>query len=258
MPELPDLQVFSRNLTKALKGKTLDRIELSVTKSAVSEKELDQALTGKKLKNVSRVGKQLCFDFGEDTRLFIHLMLHGKLVLQDQGGQPPKYVIARFDFGKNVLCLTDYQKAAHLVLNPEASHAVDALSDDLTPEWLAGKLEKSRAKIKSLLMDQKVIAGIGNAYADEILWEAKINPESIGGKIPPDAVKALSSAIGKVLTDAEKAIVKEHPDIIAGEIRDFLKIHNAKKEKSPGGAKILSATVGGRKTYYTEEQKLYK
>jgi formamidopyrimidine-DNA glycosylase len=224
----------------------------------VSEKELDHALHGKKLREVSRVGKQLCFDFGQDAQLFMHLMLHGKLVLQDQGEEPPKYLIARLDFGKQALCLTDFQKAAHLLLNPGASQAVDALSDDLNPKWLAGKLEKSRAKIKSLLMDQKVIAGIGNAYADEILWEAKINPESIGGKIPPDAVKALSTAIGKVLTDAEKAIIKEHPDIIAGEIRDFLKIHNAKKENSPDGAKILSATVGSRKTYYTEEQKLYK
>jgi formamidopyrimidine-DNA glycosylase len=258
MPELPDLQVFSRNLTRALKGETLERVELSASRKVdVSEKELDQALKGKKLAEVSRVGKQLCFDFGKDAQLFMHLMLHGKLILQDQSEEPPKYVIADLWLGKKVLYLTDFQKAAHLLLNPQGSQAVDALSDELTPKWLVGKLEKSRAKIKSLLMDQKVIAGIGNAYADEILWKARINPESIAGKIPADVVKTLSSTIGKVLTDAEKAIVKEHPDIIAGEIRDFLEIHNSKKEKSPGGAKILTATVGGRKTYYTQEQKLY-
>nr|WP_295932970.1 DNA-formamidopyrimidine glycosylase family protein [uncultured Dyadobacter sp.] len=259
MPELPDLQVFSLNLTKALKGKTIARVELNAARKAgVSEKDLNGVLKGKKLREVYRVGKQLCFDFGQDAQLFIHLMLHGKLVLQEHSEQPPKHVVASLLLDQTLLYVTDFQKAAHLLLNPEPSRAIDALSDELTPKWLVEKLGKSRAKIESLLMDQKVIAGIGNAYADEILWKAKVNPESIARKIPVDVVKKLSDAIGKVLTDAQKAIVKAQPEIISGEIRDFLSIHNPKKENSPRGAKILTATVGGRKTYYTDEQKLYK
>lgn len=258
MPELPDLQVFSRNLTKTLKGKTLERIGLDVTpKSGLSEKELSKTLSGKKLHAVARVGKQLCFDFGKDAQLFMHLMLHGKLVLQDKENERPKNVIASLELSDKALYLTDFQKAAHLTLNPPPSGAVDALSDDLTPKWLLEKLRGSRAKIKSLLMDQKVIAGIGNAYADEILWEARIAPESIAGKIPENAVKGLAKAIHHVLTDAEKQILKGHPDLIAGEVRDFLQVHQAHKEKSPTGSKILHATVGGRKTYYTDEQELY-
>ncbi|MGG7664106.1 Fpg/Nei family DNA glycosylase [Dyadobacter sp. BHUBP1] len=259
MPELPDLQVFARNLSKTLKGSKLEKATLLQTsKMKVSEKELNELLSGKKLHGVTRVGKQLCFDFGKDAQLFMHLMLHGKLLLQDHKDDPPKQVIAGLWLGGKVLYLTDFQKAAHLLLNPKPSKAVDALSDELTASWLTAKLEKSRAKIKSLLMDQKVIAGIGNAYADEILWEARINPESIAGQIPAAAVKALSVTIGKVLADAEKAIMKAQPDIISGEIRDFLQIHNPKKETSPTGAKIITTTVGGRKTYYTNEQKLYK
>ena len=64
-------------------------------------------------------------------------------------------------------------------------------------------------------------------------------------------------AIKKVLTDAEKEIRKNHPDIISGEVRDFLKIHNSKKKESPGGADIQIKTAGGRKTYFTDEQVLY-
>ncbi|WP_353718664.1 DNA-formamidopyrimidine glycosylase family protein [Dyadobacter sp. 676] len=259
MPELPDLQVFARNLTKTLKGSKLEKVTLLHTsKVKVSKKELNEVLSGKKLREVRRVGKQLCFDFAKNAQLLMHLMLHGKLVLEARNAEPPKHVIAELRFDNNTLYLTDFQKAAHLLLNPESSRAVDALSDELTASWLTAKLERSRAKIKSILMDQKVIAGIGNAYADEILWKAKINPESIAGKIPDDVVRKLSSVIGQVLKRAEDAIVKKHPDIISGEIRDFLEIHNPNKERSPGGAEILTATVGGRKTYYTDEQKLYK
>lgn len=258
MPELPDLQVFSRNLNNALKGKVLESVTLSVTgKTRASAKELNEALAGKKLKGVERVGKQLCFDFGKDAQLFIHLMLHGRLVLQATEDTLPKHVIASLHFEKQVLFLNDYQKAAHLILNPQPGNGVDALSDELTAKWLGDQLADSRAKIKTLLIDQKVIAGIGNAYADEILWEAGIEPESVAGKIPPVAIRKLAKSISKVLRNAETQILKHHPDLIAGEVRDFLKIHNSRKKQSPTGGNILTTTVGGRKTYYTEEQVHY-
>lgn len=107
-------------------------------------------------------------------------------------------------------------------------------------------------------MDQHVIRGIGNAYADEILWQAKISPLSIAQKIPPGKIKTLAAAIKKVLKNAEKKILKSHPYIIGGEIRDFLVVHQPKKTHTPGGAKINRATVNSRKTYYTNEQELYK
>jgi formamidopyrimidine-DNA glycosylase len=83
-------------------------------------------------------------------------------------------------------------------------------------------------------MDQHVIRGIGNAYADEILWDAGISPFSISNKIPGKKIDALVKSIKSVLKEAEKEIVKRDPGIISGEVRDFLKIHNAKKTHSPG------------------------
>ena len=259
MPELPDLQVFSRNLTRLLKGKTLQEISLPVTrKTTATAKELNEALGGKKLKEVARIGKQLCMDFGKGSKLFMHLMLHGKLVLQEPAAEEPGHVIAALNFKDQVLYLADYQKSAHLILNPPESESVDALSRKLTARWLAGQLGGSRAKIKAVLMDQKVIAGIGNAYADEILWEARIAPQSVAGRIPAAAVQKLARSIGKVLGHAEKQILKQQPGLISGEIRDFLKIHNPRKKSSPTGGKIVTASVGGRTTYYTNEQIVYQ
>jgi formamidopyrimidine-DNA glycosylase len=111
--------------------------------------------------------------------------------------------------------------------------------------------------IKSLLLDQHIIRGIGNAYADEILWQARISPFSISNKIPAPRVKALAAAVKQVLKHAVRQIRQTAPGIIGGEQRDFLQIHNARAKKSPYGAPILVKPIGGRKTYYTREQQLY-
>jgi formamidopyrimidine-DNA glycosylase len=123
---------------------------------------------------------------------------------------------------------------------------------------LKARLAKSKAIVKSVLLDQHIIRGIGNAYADEIFWDARISPFSISNKIPDAEIKALLKSIKNVLQKAEKSIIKSNPDIISGEIRDFMLIHNSKKEKSPTGAAIQVKSVGARKTYYTDEQKLFK
>ncbi len=195
MPELPDLQVFSKNLQKELKGKKLEKITVRAGANVnVSSAQLKKKVERETVKTVYREGKELRMAFRNGTVLGLHMMLHGKLVWYDE------------------------------------------------------------AKIKILLLDQKVIRGIGNAYADEILWEAKISPFSVSANIPPAKVSKLVKAVRKVLKNAEKKIAKAEPDIIGGEIRDFLVIHNAHKKKSPTGAAIRVSASGGRKTYYTGEQ----
>ena len=107
-------------------------------------------------------------------------------------------------------------------------------------------------------MDQKIIGGIGNAYADEILWQARIAPQSIAGKIPEKEAAGLAKAIREVLQNAEKQILESHPDIISGEYRDFMAVHGSKIRNSPTGKPVETARIGGRKTYFTREQKVYR
>ena len=185
-------------------------------------------------------------------------MLRGQLYIFEKKNTH-KYPIIELLFDDDTgLVLTDFQGAANAHMNPGKSEAPDALSDEIDFSYLKEKLASTRTAIKTILLDQHIIRGIGNAYADEILWEAGISPFSSANKIPADKIKSLASAIQKVLMDDEKQIKKLKPDIISGEVRDFLKIHNAHKTKSPGGKSIQQKTIGGRKTYYTEEQELYK
>ncbi|WP_276374536.1 DNA-formamidopyrimidine glycosylase family protein [Chryseolinea sp. H1M3-3] len=230
MPELPDLQVFSKNLTKVFGGKELKKVAVPISKKLnVSVSRLKKSLEGEKLIAINRVGKELHFQFKNGNVLALHLMLHGKMY-KFENENTQKNTIVEFLFSDySGLALTDFQKAATPTLNPESKDAPDALSEDVNLLFLKNKLSRSKASIKNVLLDQHIIRGIGNAYADEILWDAGISPFSIAKKIPESEIKGLLKSIKSVLKKAEKSITKTHPDIISGEIRDFMLIHNPKR-----------------------------
>jgi len=107
------------------------------------------------------------------------------------------------------------------------------------------------------LINQDNILGIGNAYADEILWETRLSPATKCGDIPDSIVSALYKNIIAVLETAVNKIKEIEPNIISGEIRSFMNVHNKDKKLSPTGYEILTDKVGGKITYFTEEQILY-
>ena len=256
MPELPDLQVFSHNLQKLVLGKKVQKVLVHSKKIKVPAATFNDTLEGQQLKKVYRSGKELYFEFSKGDILALHMMLRGKLHFSETEHKEKGTVLEmQFEDG-SVLAMTDFMGAATPTLNPEATDVPDAL--EVTLPYFKKQLEGARTSIKNILLDQKIIRGIGNAYADEILWDARISPFSIAGKIPADLVKALLHSTKELLTQAEKTILKTHPGIIAGEVRDFFKVHNAKQTHTPTGAAILIQTNAGRKTYYTDEQELFK
>jgi formamidopyrimidine-DNA glycosylase len=257
MPELPDLQVFGRSLSEKLVGKRVQKIRAIYRKKLkTSDAELRDRIERATLTSIYRDGKELRFAFDNGHVLGLHMMLKGELHLF-VGTHDKKYPIIEILFSDGSgLVMTDWQGQARATLNPEPREAPDALSPMVNYRFLKEKLASSRAAIKKLLMDQEVIRGIGNAYADEILWDARISPLSICNKIPQEVVKQLAKSIRRVLTKAEKAIFKAYPGITAGEIRDFMAVHNPDRTHSPTGERI-HIQKAGRSTYYTDEQKLY-
>lgn len=259
MPELPDLQVFSHNLSKKLVGKTLEKLHaINLKKLKPSEEEFNAAVAGAVILSVSREGKELYFTFDNSQVLAVHLMLKGQLHLS-QARQDQKFKIVEFLFTDGTcLAVTDFQRQATVTLNPPPKSGIDALSEKMNARFLKEITGRSKSIIKKVLTDQKIIRGIGNAYADEILWDARISPFAVSNKIPDSALRDLARSIKAVLKKAEKAILENHPEIITGEVRDFMLIHHPEKTVSPTGARILVTTLAGRKTYYTEEQRLYQ
>jgi len=259
MPELPDLEVFSKNLTKEIAGKKVSKLTVVNNKKLKTPAaKLRKSIEGSKLKKIYREGKELHFQFSNGTVLGLHLMLHGKLNLFEEKNTQKNAIIEILFADGTGLALSDYQGMATPTLNPEVKSSPDALAKGVDYKFLKEQASKKRTNIKNLLMDQNIVRGIGNAYADEILWDAGISPLSIANKIPDAKLKALAKSIKSVLRDAEKQILKKNPDIISGEVRDFLKIHNSKKKESPTGGKIKSQMLNSRITYYTDEQELYE
>lgn len=258
MPEIPDLEIFARNLLKVFKNKTLEKLEVVVPrKLKVSEDELKSAFEGHQLQDVRREGKTLQLHFGGGNVLGVHLMLHGRL--HSLGGEEEvKFQIIRFWFkGGDGFAVTDWQKQATPTLNPEPSKVPDALSKEMSLDYFKKVIIASESQIKHLLMDQKKIRGLGNAYVDEILWLARIHPFSIANKISEDKIKALYKALHKVLNDETKALGEAIPNSYTIELRDFLKIHHHGLKESPTGFEIKTEKRDGRNTYFTDEQELF-
>jgi formamidopyrimidine-DNA glycosylase len=257
MPEMPDIEVFSRNLKKMFGGKKLSKIKVVDKKNIKdSQKELSKALEGQKLKDVYRSGKEMRFLFSNGNILGLHLMLTRDLIPFEEKNERKSTKVEFYFDKRNNLALTDRFKNAFIKLNPEEKDGIDVLDPKLNYSYLKKALNK-RAAIKNVLLDQNVIRGIGNAYSDEILWQTRISPFSKANAIPDDKIKELAKNIKKVLKAATTKINKHHPGLIHGEVRDFLDIHTRKKDKSPTGAKIRIADRGMLKTYYTDEQVLY-
>ncbi|WP_316739240.1 DNA-formamidopyrimidine glycosylase family protein [Pedobacter aquatilis] len=255
MPELPDIAVMAKHLSHKLVNHTVQEVTLHVDRKAnATSKELNDTLSNHKVKSIYREGKELHLEIG-DSILGLHLMLHGEIRLVAKG-EEVKFPIIQLDFPTYTLYLTDWQKAATPKLNPEKSNVVDAL--DVEADWFKTVLAKKKTDIKTVLLNQKIIRGIGNTYADEIFYHSGISPLSIANAIPAAAVERLVRSIHQVLISEIENISTKDPDRITGENKNFLKIHLPKTKKTAKGEEILVDKKGARKSYYTSGQTLYK
>jgi formamidopyrimidine-DNA glycosylase len=257
MPEIPDLNIFRKNLAKRLEGKQLLHIDILVPRRLKSpEAQFKQALEGKKLITIKRIGKELHFSF-EDHVLGVHLMLHGAMYWYERKNEH-KFTIAQllFEGGTGGLAITDWQKAVILTLDPAPAKTPDAM--DMPKHYLQTALKKSSKHIKTVLTEGKTVQGIGNAYVDEILYAAGISPYSKSDKIPGQKIDELTKAIHTVLTDAENHILKNFPDTITEKERDFLRVHRPKQKQTLSGEPIHVVEIDSRKTYYTDSQQLFE
>jgi len=256
MPEIPDLNIFRKNLAKKLEGQVLSEINIvNPRKLKIPVEDLKNALDGKKLNSIERKGKELHFHF-EDHTLGVHLMLHGALFwFGDKYNK--NLTIAELHFADGIsLAITDMQKAVLLTLDPEPKEAPDAM--DMPKKYLNKALPESKKYIKTALTEGKIVQGIGNAYVDEILYAAGISPYSKANKIPDKKIDDITKAIHTVLTDAENHILKNFPDTISEKERDFLQVHRPKKKETLEGEPIRVEEIDGRKSYFADSQKLYE
>lgn len=261
MPELPDLQVFSKNLMKRIAHRKIISADVfSVSRLNVNEETVRTKLLDTRITDIVRRGKELYFQLENNEVFSVHLMLSGKFHICAPGevsGIPYKLLSVGFE-DDEAFVISDFQGMCKITFNPAATNTPDALGETFTLAYLQNAVRRNQRKnIKAFLIDQSIVKGIGNAYADEILWKANISPKSTAGKIPEDRLSALHKAISDVLIDAIANIERISPDIISGEERSFLRVHNSRKRYTEDGDRILIEKIAAKTTYYTERQQLF-
>ena len=262
MPELPDLYVYVENLKKQF----LDRKIVDVMPFAVSRINADKhlfidACLNESFTDIVQEGKEIVFYLSNGQSFLVHLMMLGKFTINYNQLNPSLYnkIVSLFFEDDVILTISDEQMYAKIELNPKKRTSPDALSADFSYSYfLSLVLRSPRKNIKSLLLDQKDIRGIGNAYVDEILYNANISPKSKTGKIPESEIETLYNEIKNTLQWGIDNILKTSPNIVSGEQRDFFRVHNKNLRQTEKGEKIIMEKVVSKKTYFTLSQKLYE
>lgn len=262
MPELPEIEVLSGKLKSLLKGRKIVGVKI-YDSSKLTESRL-RSIVGEVVLDVGRRGKHLYVELSSGDKLVFHLRLNGKLVYGSDSGELKKpWVELKFDTGKS-LFFGDPRRMATLEVVKDlreikaiAGMGPEPLSDQFTLSFLESKLAKSSKSIKSLLMDQSFIAGIGNIYADEILFRAGIHPERKAKTLSLSEIEKLYISIREVLKEAlEHKGVGEYTSLSIddkeiGNFEAFLKVHGREGESCPRcKEKIVRIEVGGRGTYF--------
>ncbi|HEX73884.1 MAG TPA: bifunctional DNA-formamidopyrimidine glycosylase/DNA-(apurinic or apyrimidinic site) lyase [Dehalococcoidia bacterium] len=210
MPELPEVETIKNELLPYLVNRRITGVTLfweGIVRQP-SAAEFSSCLKGKRIIEVARRGKYLIFSLTSSEALVIHLKMTGSLLLRSASAEPDKFIraILHLDNGSEIR-FRDPRKFGVMWLVKDADTVVAKLGPEpleagFTPQVLAERLRNRKAPIKALLFDQTFIAGIGNMYADEALFAARIHPLRSGGSLSPEEIESLYGAIQRVLWSA--------------------------------------------------------
>ncbi|MBN2015901.1 hypothetical protein JW766_03630 [Candidatus Dojkabacteria bacterium] len=263
MPELPDLEVFRQNLLKIAIDKVIDKTECNAYKALIggSGEDLKEITEGYKFTDISRRGKHLLFFLNNKNVLILHLMLRGRL---NYGETSSAHLLSdcfwfQFKDG-NELKVTDRTRwvklemihKAELEENSKLLSKLGPEADSISLGNFENILKSSRlGRIKPLLMDQKKIAGIGNAYADEILWESKIFPNRTASLLDKEEIATIHKNIIKVLEWGIKNNKEELKDRLQESQRKWMNVYRKEEKPCPRCGNLIKHTkVNQRDTFY--------
>jgi formamidopyrimidine-DNA glycosylase len=266
MPELPEVETIRRQLEPELVGRRIESVEVLDERLTrpVPPREVERACAGRRIEAAERRGKYLLLRLDGDRSLVMHLRMTGNLILGDPG-EDVRYLraVIRLEGGASLL-FTDARRFGTAValddddleeyMAPRAG--IEPLSERLTAEQIGALAEGRRAPLKSFLLVQSGIAGIGNIYADEALWRAQLHPLSPAGSMRPEHWERLRKGIVDTLEAGLAnggASIDDYRDARGeeGTMQDEFLVHT--REGLPClrcGTEVRRIVVGGRSTYF--------
>jgi len=263
MPEIPDLEAISGFLNRRLPGVRIERAQALIpVVFRVPKDEFEGTLGGNVFGQTRRRGKFLLFDLESGHKLVVNPMLTGRFqyVTPEEKRRAKTCMLLALADGHE-LRYSDERLMGKVYLVPEedlgqvpqfAEMGPDALNESLTEEVFAQRLGRHNGMIKSILTNHRFVAGIGNAYADEILWAAGLHPYRKRPTLSEDDVHRLSEAMRSVLSWAIAIVAERMKDgLVYEEVRDHLRVHRRGGEPCPVcGTRISEITAGQRITSF--------
>ena len=268
MPELPEVESVRAHLAPVLAGRRLEHVEIADARLTrpFDPTRVARGLEGERVSAVERRGKYLIVRFESGAALLIHLRMTGSLRHAPAGrlqDDPHRRAVVRLDDGSDVAYRDVRRFGTWLLLEPSAVDTyLDArvgpepLSPGFRAAILAARLAGRRAPIKAALLDQLTVAGLGNIYADEALWRARIHPRRAAQSLTPAEIGALRREIRRTLAlgiARQGATLRDYalPDGAAGTMQDRFKVYGRTGEPCPRcGRPIEKIRVAGRGTWY--------
>jgi formamidopyrimidine-DNA glycosylase len=211
MPELPEVEVLARHLRPLLRGRTIREIEVRRPKvlQPTTVARFEKKLRGAKFLGLTRRGKYLLFELRpknsrEKMILLGHLGMTGRMFLADKNGPLPKHAAVVFDLGSRNFIYEDTRYFGRLTLDLASVEKLgpEPWEKSFTPEQFARALKRSRQPVKVKLLDQSLVAGVGNIYASEALFRAGISPRRAANRLSAAQIKKLWHEIRAVLSEA--------------------------------------------------------
>jgi formamidopyrimidine-DNA glycosylase len=265
MPELPFVTVLVENLRPRVEQRTIEDVIVRSVYALKTAEPPITALRGRVIAHVRRRGKLLVFELAGGLVMVMHLRRNGRLEILPRGKARTAKDLAvtlMLDGGTDLrLIEIGPKKAASVWVYPAgreeqgealAGLGIEPLSEEFTPDVLAGLLRGARMQAKRFLTLQRYVVGIGNAFSDEILWEARLSPQAATASLTGDQVAELHRAIRQVLEDAVVSHRKEFAGALPmREPLHLLRIHRHGKEPCPRcGTPIAVIYYEDRETYY--------
>ena len=262
MPELPDIVVYIEALEKRILGQTLEHVRLASPFLLRTAAPPLQSVEGKRVRELRRIGKRIAMGLEDDLWLVLHLMIAGRLHWRERGVKVSRpRGLAAFDFPNGSLLLTEAgskkRASLHVVAGEAGLQSLDpggleVLDADL--ETFAAALKSSNHTLKRALTDPRMFSGIGNAYSDEILFDAGLSPVALTQKLKDEEIRRLFETIRTTLLRWVEELRSEAGDNFPEKVTAFragMAVHGRYKQACVRcGAKVQRIRYASNETNY--------